>query len=149
MGTGSGEIAIACAKRGTKVTAVDIDARAVARLRRIIKDMKLDIKVIQSDLFENIEEKFDTIIFNPPYLPGNPREIEDYQWAGGEKYGDEIIMRFLGEANEYLKDNGYIFIVLSSFNRLKKIFSYDYVFNRMAVLKLSFHEIYIYRLQKA
>ncbi len=75
----------------------------------------LGFNCIKSDLFENINGKFDLIIFNPPYLPREKKEPEDSQIAttGGEK-GNEIILRFLKDAKNYLEENGKIFLITSS-----------------------------------
>jgi len=147
MGTGNGVIAIECAKRGSQVTAVDIDPKAVMKLKKIAEEENLKIEAFVSNLFENVNGKFDTIIFNPPYLPGNAVELEDLQWAGGGEYGDEIILRFLTQAKEYLKEDGEIYIILSSFNRIERIKNLPYQFELLATKKFSFHEIYLYRLK--
>ncbi len=76
----------------------------------------LGFNCIHSDLFEKIpKDKFDLIIFNPPYLPEDSREPKDSQLAttGGKK-GNEIILRFLNNAKNYLKDSGRIFLITSS-----------------------------------
>ena len=148
VGTGNGAIAIECAKSGSSVLAVDIDKDAVKRLREEAKIKNLKIETRVSDLFENVDGKYDTIIFNPPYLPGNPKDLKDLQWAGGGKYGDEIILKFLDVAWKYLADDGEIYIILSSFNRLNKIFEMPYKFEKIAQKKFSFHEIYLYRAKK-
>ena len=148
IGTGNGAIAIECAKKGSEVIAVDIDKEVVENLQRKARDMNLSIIVKISNLFENVNGKFDTIIFNPPYLPGNAEDIKDLQWAGGGEYGDEIILKFLEEAYFHLEDNGEIYIILSSFNRMDEIKKHPYIFEKIAELKLSFHTIYLYRLRK-
>ena len=149
IGTGSGIIAMECAKRGSEVTAVDIDENAIAELKKRAEEEGIKIHAFLSDLFENVTGKFDTIIFNPPYLPGDAKEIEDLQWAGGGEHGDEIIMRFLSDAWRYLKDGGEIYIILSSFNRIEKMKKFPYRFELLAELKLSFHKIFLYRLRRA
>ena len=148
IGTGKGAIAIKCAEEGSKVIAVDIDKDAVEHLKRIVKERNLDIDVRESDLFQNVEGKFDTIIFNPPYLPGDAIDIKDLQWAGGGEYGDEIIMKFLENAWRYLKDDGEIYLILSSYNRIEEMKRYPYRFEMLKKLKLSFHTIFLYRLRK-
>ena len=148
IGTGNGVIAIECAKSGSSVLAVDIDKEAVERLKEEAKNKNLKIEARVSNLFENVNRKYDTIIFNPPYLPGDAKDLKDLQWAGGGKYGDEIILKFLEDAWKYLKEDGEIYIVLSSFNRLNKIFKMPYKFEKIAQMKLSFHEIYLYRAKK-
>ena len=75
--------------------------------------------LIQSNLFENIKGKFDTIIFNPPYLPQEtqPRDITT---EGGKK-GYEVLERFLNDVRNYLKTNGIILIVFSSLTKKEKV----------------------------
>ena len=69
LGTGSG-IQSEIALRHTKdVLAVDIDKESI----NFVKKKK--IKSEYSNLFSNVNEKFDLIIFNPPYLP--EEELED------------------------------------------------------------------------
>ena len=70
MGTGSGIQAITAAKKKSvkSVVAADIQEEVIENNKNNIKNKK--IKFIVSDLFSNIKnKKFDTIIFNPPYLP--------------------------------------------------------------------------------
>ncbi len=148
IGTGNGAIAIKCARDGSEVIAVDIDRDVVEHLKKIAEENNLDIQVRQSNLFQNVEGRFDTIIFNPPYLPGDAENIKELQWAGGGRYGDEIIMEFLEEAWRYLKDDGEIYIILSSYNRIEEMKKYPYRFDMLKKLKLSFHSIFLYRLRK-
>ena len=63
LGTGSGIQAETALKHTKEVLATDISKEAV----KFVK--KKGIKARISDLFSNINEKFDLIIFNPPYLP--------------------------------------------------------------------------------
>ncbi len=82
------------------------------------------ITVKKSDLFSNIPKKakFDTIIFNPPYLPRDRRETGGIRLANsGGKHGYELLVRFLDEAGEHLKRDGNILIVFSSMTNENKI----------------------------
>jgi len=63
MGTGSGIQAEAALEKTQDVLAADINNEAAEFCK------KKGINAVQSDLFENINHKFDLIIFNPPYLP--------------------------------------------------------------------------------
>ena len=65
--TGSGAIAIAIAKRveNVQVLGADISQEALEVAKQNVGER---VKLIQSDLFENIEEKFDLIVSNPPYI---------------------------------------------------------------------------------
>lgn len=75
---GSGAIGIAIKTKipNSIVTISDISKEAlnVANINR--NKYNLDIKVINSDLFQNIDEKYDCIISNPPYIRNN-EEIEE------------------------------------------------------------------------
>lgn len=113
MGTGSGIQAIHMAENGAKVTAADINQEAVEKVRQKADSKNLGIKVVKSDLFENIEEEFELIVFNPPYLPGKKGLGDEEVWRGGEK-GTEITERFLEQVDGYLSQQGGVYIVLSS-----------------------------------
>lgn len=119
VGTGSGIQALAAAAcDGTiKVTAVDIDKEAIERCKRDFKNSKT--RFIVSDLFSNVKGRFDTIIFNPPYLPDD-RHKNDISVIGGRK-GHETIERFLNQANSYLNENGIILLLFSSLTGREKI----------------------------
>lgn len=76
MGTGSGAIAIAIKKNASSlsVTASDISEKALSLAKENAFNNSTEISFIESDLFENIGEKFDCILSNPPYIP--TRDIE-------------------------------------------------------------------------
>ncbi len=53
-------------------TLVDISERALAITQKNVSFLDLTnakVKLVQSDLFSNINEKFDIIVSNPPYIP--------------------------------------------------------------------------------
>ena len=107
MGTGSGIQAIAAKRSGVeKVVAADINPEAIKCAK--LNSKKLKISFIQSDLFSNISEKFDLIVFNTPYLPKEPPL--DPQWSGGK----EFIEKFLKNAKKHITLNGKILFLHSS-----------------------------------
>ena len=73
IGTGSGCIAIALAQAFPKcrVVAGDLmdDALEVARINVERHGVADRVELVQSDLFEKINGKFDLIVSNPPYVP--------------------------------------------------------------------------------
>ena len=118
MGTGSGILAKTAAKilGNENVTAADINPKAIAITK------KSGIKSIKSNLFSNIKQKFDIIIFNAPYLPLDPREPKDSQTATtGGKRGDEISIKFLRQAKKHLNKNGKIYLLISSLTPMGQI----------------------------
>ena len=113
MGTGSGILAAYCARRGAEVVASDIDIDAIKALELTANRMGVSIKLVACDLFSKIHERFDIVVFNPPYLPSSA--IDDRTTNGG-KQGTEIISRFLGELSQHLVENGRGMLVVSSLN---------------------------------
>lgn len=74
--TGSGAIGIAVKKNAdVSVTASDISDDALSLAKENAENLNLKIEFIQSDLFENLQNrKFDVIISNPPYIPTKDME---------------------------------------------------------------------------
>jgi len=111
MGTGTGVQAKAAMSLGLETLACDIDPAAVAAAK------SAGVNAVQSDLFENISGRFDTILFNPPYLPdAEPRDIA----LDGGPTGMELLARFLREAKDYLTPGGQILFVQSSITGIGK-----------------------------
>lgn len=143
MGTGSGILAKTCKNIGFKnIIAADINKNALKHLK------KQKIKAIYSCLFSNIKEKFDLIIFNPPYLPENKHDQGPDTTAG--KKGYELIIEFLKQAKSHLNRGGKIILLFSSLSRpdiikrqAKKL-SYD--LNKLATQKLFFETLFVYML---
>ncbi|MBI1968612.1 methyltransferase [Candidatus Woesearchaeota archaeon] len=156
MGSGSGiqAFAAAASPRVREVLAVDIDQEALAQLRQKIAKEKIaakKIKTLQSDLFEHIAGKFDTIIFNPPYLPQDPG-IEDHAIYGGKK-GWELAERFFSQAGNYLTSKGKILFLFSSLTNKEKIdeiISHQlFTFQERGRHKLAFEELLVYSIEKS
>ena len=112
MGTGSGIIGIEAAKQGAEVIAADINPEAIEAAGNNAGDVS-SIEFVESDLFENIDGKFDFLLFNPPYLPGKEGVGDEEIWRGGEN-GIEVTQKFLQDAPDYLKERGKILVVMSS-----------------------------------
>lgn len=125
MGTGRGVQAIFAAEKAAKVKAVDINPAAVNCAKQNAKHHSLEEKIEakESDLFSNIGEKFDMIIFNPPFRWFEPRDMFE-RASLDENYA--TLLKFFREARNYLKENGRILIVFSTsgdieyFGRLAK-----------------------------
>ena len=80
MCTGSGCILISLLKLGNKVsgTAVDISEEALKVTRKNAEKLNVTAELIRSNLFENVEGKYDVIVSNPPYIPTAViRELQD------------------------------------------------------------------------
>jgi len=122
IGTGCGLIALHCAKIAD-VTATDINPYALTLTKENACFNDLKLRIVRSDLFEEVRGKCDVIIFNPPYLErdkpiegGEGKEWIDKSWDGGAG-GEEVILRFLSQARDFLRPSGRIYLLLSSNNK--------------------------------
>ncbi len=144
MGTGSGILAEESLKYTDKVLAADIDPEAG-------KEVSEGVCFVESDLFSNINGKFDLIMFNAPYLPKD-KEIDDPALYGG-KDGHEIIERFVSDASRFLKDDGKILLVFSSLTDKEKVDTIIYenllVKKQIDDKKLFFEKLYLYCIEKS
>lgn len=79
VGTGSGCIAITLKKElpTSKVHAIDISKQALDIAKQNSINNNVKIKFYESDILKNVNEKFDVIISNPPYIDYNDEKIMD------------------------------------------------------------------------
>ena len=94
---------------------------------------------------------FDTIIFNPPYLPQNLK-LRDLTIEGGKK-GYEIIEKFVNEVNEFLSQDGIVLMVFSSLTKKEKIEEFIknncLDFEELEKIHIFFEDIHVYLLKKS
>lgn len=112
MGTGSGLCAIRSAQLGARVVAVDVNPEAVrcAQINALLNHVEARVEARQGDLFAPArDEKFDVILFNPPYFHGAPRDALDQAWRG-----QGVFERFLAGLDGALAPQGCALIVLST-----------------------------------
>ena len=120
MCTGSGCIAISIALFGkpSKVAASDISEKALEVARENAKSLKAgEISFIQGDMFENVTDKFDIIVSNPPYIETGEidelmPEVRDYiprLALDGDIDGLKFYRIISKEAVKKLNKNGRIF----------------------------------------
>ena len=151
MGTGSGIQAVAAANKKSvkKVLAADVQKSVIDYCKKNIKNKK--IKFLKSNLFNKIpKQRFDTIIFNPPYLPQDPK-LKDLTIYGGKK-GFEIVEKFLGKAGDYLKGDGMILLLISSLTNQRKVEEMLgenlFVFEVVAKKHIFFEDLFVYLIRK-
>ena len=116
IGTGSGAIAIAIKthRPDLEVWATEVNDEALAVARRNVEKLKLDIKLVKSDLFSEISVKFDAVATNLPYLQNDADLMPEVQKEpavalfGGDD-GLDIYRRFLKDLPDYLNNPGYLF----------------------------------------
>jgi ribosomal protein L3 glutamine methyltransferase len=122
IGTGSGCIAIACAFTfpSAKIDAVDINPKAIEVANINVARFGLEdcVEVIQSDLFEGLEDReYDIIVSNPPYvsmeeyetLPSEYR-AEPQEALVAKEEGIEVVRRILLGAEKHLVPGGILVV---------------------------------------
>ena len=121
IGTGSGCIAIAMAKyfENSLITATDVSRSALEVASINVKNFSFEkqIELIQSDLFENIQGKYNLIVSNPPYVPriimnNLPQEyaFEPTKALLAGDNGLDFIARILHDAPLFLEEDGILVI---------------------------------------
>ncbi|MDB6107895.1 MAG: methylase [Gammaproteobacteria bacterium] len=113
MGTGSGVCAVFAARYARRVVAVDINPAAVrcATLNVLMNQLEHKIEVRRGDLFGPVAtERFDLILFNPPFVHGTPRDDRDRAWRA-----TDVVERFAAGLRGHLKPGAAALVLLSTF----------------------------------
>lgn len=127
--TGSGAIAISLAKNcDAQIMASDISPKALYVAKRNAKKLSADIKFIKSNMFDKIDEQFDIIVSNPPYIASDDvnnleREVKDYDPTialDGGKDGLDFYKIIVSESPKRLKENGTLILEIG-FNQYKDV----------------------------
>lgn len=113
VGCGSGVVSIHCARNGCDVTAVDINPRAAELARRNAESNGVRMEILESDVYSHVEGRFDTILFNLPYLPVDEEGLLAKAWSGGPD-GLGPLPELLEGAPDHLLPGGRIVVVVSS-----------------------------------
>jgi ribosomal protein L3 glutamine methyltransferase len=122
LGTGSGCIALACARAfpAARVDAVDIstDALAVARINREALGLARRVRLVKSDFFQALQgRRYDIIVSNPPYVGtaefnGLPAEYAHEPAAAlrAGKDGMNAVRILLRQAARHLTEEGVLIV---------------------------------------
>ena len=118
FGCGYGSIGIIVSKfTGLEVDMLDINKRSIELAKENSKLNKVKTNIFESNIYENVQDKYDYIISNPPIRVGN-----------------EILYKILFEAKDLLNDNGKLIIVVnkdqgakSLMEKLKKFYNVNLI----------------------
>jgi HemK-related putative methylase len=102
-----------------KVLAVDQLPQIITSAKKNAEYLNIEMAFCCSNLFENLNERFDCIVFNAPYIDteGKKRgvlkdELSELRFSGGVG-GGETIFRFLKEAPRYMTAKGKLLLGVS------------------------------------
>ena len=129
MCTGSGAIAISIRKNlKATVWASDISQMALEVARRNVSMNRTEVSLIQSDMFENINEKFDIIVSNPPYIEtsvistlSDEVKNEPEIALDGGKDGLDFYRILAQQSGKYLETNGILAVEIGYDQRDKVV----------------------------
>ena len=96
LGCGYGPLGISLAKvQDVKPTMVDINNRALNLARQNAERNKVEVAIFQSNIYEQVEGKFDHVISNPPI-----------------RAGKQVVHEIIEKSRDFLKDRGDLTIVI-------------------------------------
>jgi HemK-related putative methylase len=149
MGTGSGICAVFAAQHAKRVVAVDINSAAVrcAQLNATLSYREHRIEVRHGDLFSSVAgQRFDLVLFNPPFLRGTPRNDRDRAWRS-----DDVGERFAAGLGAHLQPRGCALVLLSSFGDaagfLEEFHKHDFVVSLVAQRRFVNERLAIFKLE--
>lgn len=118
--TGSGCIGLTLKKEvpTAKVMLSDVSKKALKVAKQNAKNLHADVELIQSDLFEKINAKFDLITANPPYLTKGEYIFKNVNFEPkialyAENNGFGVINKILLNFPKYLNPGGYLILEIS------------------------------------
>lgn len=132
IGSGTGFIPIYLASLGKECSGLDINPTAIEQLERNSRHNKVVIDFYLSDLFENVQRRFDLIVFNPPLgnvcsssvsryieigksmLPKENLFISKLATRVTERQRQALISRFLTECRQFINEKGRVLLLLQN-----------------------------------
>ncbi|KAI4448544.1 Release factor glutamine methyltransferase [Eubacterium plexicaudatum ASF492] len=120
LGTGSGCVIISLMKNAHGMTAIgsDISKQALLVAKENGKLHEVDIDWVRSNLFENINGRFDLIVSNPPYIAQADLlelmpEVRDFEPVGaldGGADGLDFYRQIVVRSKDHLNQDGYLYL---------------------------------------
>ena len=96
VGCGYGPLGISLVKAyGVQATMVDINSRALDLARKNAERNQVSATIFQSNIYEQVEGKFDHVISNPPI-----------------RAGKQVVHEIIEKSKDFLEDNGDLTIVI-------------------------------------
>lgn len=87
VGCGSGIASLLAARKGAKVTAIDISHQVIENLLHNARQNKVSLEILRSDLFDELAGRnFDYYLINPPFYPRLPEQEKEHAWFCGPEF---------------------------------------------------------------
>lgn len=123
LGCGSGYIGLSIKQQlNCQVTLSDIDMNAIQQTVENAHLNNLDVKIVHSDMFENITGKYNLVISNPPYIPEKTqldvsvlKHEPSIALFGGEN-GNFYYQKILENVHNFLEPQGFLVLEISEEN---------------------------------
>ena len=123
IGTGSGCIPLTLILENNNIyaDAIDISSEAIetAKKNALFHNVLNNIHFFKSDLFSNVNDKYDIILSNPPYIPLSEKEnlqieVKNYDpelaLFTKDDFGIEFYDKIVTNAKDYLLPNGFLIL---------------------------------------
>ena len=119
--TGSGIIGITLKKEleefDVKILVSDISSRALTVAKENASSLEADISFVESDLFSNIQDKFDIIVSNPPYIAHDDKKTikenvlnyDPHLALFADEEGMYFYRNIIEKSRSYLNEKGIMF----------------------------------------
>ena len=106
LGCGIGVVGIILGtiNKNINIDMIDINERAISLVRDNLTLNKVKANVFSSDVYSNVNKKYDYIITNPPI-----------------RAGKEVVRKFLLGGFDYLNDNGILYFVMRKDHGVKSM----------------------------
>lgn len=113
IGCGSGAGAMCLHDRVEQMYLTDINPQALdySRINAKMGGFSERVKTINSDVLKNVQEQFDLVISNPPYMIDDAERTYRH---GGKLFGAELSLRIVREGLEHLAPKGKLVLYTAS-----------------------------------
>lgn len=118
IGCGTGIISIMLNKlTNCNVDSCDISSEALKIAKANSQNLNTNVKFFKSDLFENVQDKYDLIVSNPPYIPIKEmeklqKEVKDFEphqaLFANDEQGIDFYKKIIQNSQKFLNKSGFL-----------------------------------------